>query len=184
MFVHSYYYSELELYEGAVTVSFSKYLPWQAMHFLQRSTHFSKTCYRPLVTSKFLASELPFHGWKIPKITWGEIWTGLYSGCSKGVPPIHFFQAEHRIPFRSRPMRFLVFSNHEKGALRQEISKWWTVCNTFSRIGWSVIRSASLAKGGALEKRPSPHLQKVPTRSNKVSPRTLQTAVKNSHPQT
>jgi hypothetical protein len=29
---------------GAVTVSFSKYLPWQAMHFLQRSTDFSKTC--------------------------------------------------------------------------------------------------------------------------------------------
>jgi hypothetical protein len=27
------------------------------------------------------------------------------------------------IQFRSRPMRFLGFSNHEKGALRQEISK-------------------------------------------------------------
>jgi hypothetical protein len=32
---------------GAVTVSISKYLPWQAVHFLQRSTHFSKTCCRP-----------------------------------------------------------------------------------------------------------------------------------------
>jgi hypothetical protein len=41
--VDSLYYSELELYGGAVTVSFSKYLPWQAMHFLQRSTHISKT---------------------------------------------------------------------------------------------------------------------------------------------
>jgi hypothetical protein len=58
------YYSESELYGGAVTVSISKYLPWQAMHFLQRSTHFSKTCCRPLITLKFLASELPFHGWK------------------------------------------------------------------------------------------------------------------------
>jgi hypothetical protein len=28
------YYSESELCGGAVTVSFSKYLPWQAMHFL------------------------------------------------------------------------------------------------------------------------------------------------------
>jgi len=28
---------------GAVTVCLSKYLPWQAMRFLQRSTHFSKT---------------------------------------------------------------------------------------------------------------------------------------------
>jgi hypothetical protein len=48
---------------------------------------------------------------------------GLYGGCSNGVPPIHFFQAEHRIEFRSRPMRFLGFSNHEKGAPKKEISK-------------------------------------------------------------
>jgi hypothetical protein len=34
-----------------MTVSFSKYLPWQAMHFLQRSTHFSKTFYRPFAAS-------------------------------------------------------------------------------------------------------------------------------------
>jgi hypothetical protein len=32
-------------------------------------------------------------------------------------------QAEHRIQFRSGPMRFLGSSHHEKGALRQEISK-------------------------------------------------------------
>jgi hypothetical protein len=37
---------------------------------------------------------------------------GLYGGCSNGVPPIHFFQAEHRIQFRSRSMRFLGISNH------------------------------------------------------------------------
>jgi hypothetical protein len=74
-FVDSPYYSELELCGGAVTVSFSKYLPGQAMHFLQHSTHFSKTCCRPLITSKLLASELPFHGWKCPKIVRREIWT-------------------------------------------------------------------------------------------------------------
>jgi hypothetical protein len=39
--------------------------------------------------------------------------SGLYGGCSDGVPPIHFFQAEHRIQFRSRPMRF---PNHERGS--------------------------------------------------------------------
>jgi hypothetical protein len=72
-FVDSPYYSESELCGGAVTVSFSKHLPWQAMHLLQRSTHFSKTCCRPLITSKFLASELPFHGWKSPEIAWGVI---------------------------------------------------------------------------------------------------------------
>jgi hypothetical protein len=50
-FAESPYYSESELYGGAVTVSFSKYLSWQAMHFLQRSTHFSKTCCRPSAAS-------------------------------------------------------------------------------------------------------------------------------------
>jgi hypothetical protein len=42
-FVDSHYYSESELWRGTVTVSFSKYRAWEAMHFLQRSTHFSKT---------------------------------------------------------------------------------------------------------------------------------------------
>jgi hypothetical protein len=101
----------------------------------------------------------------------------LYGGCSNGVQPIHFFQAEHRIQFRSCPIRFLGFSNHEKGAPRQEISKWLTVCSTFSRTGWSFVRSTSFAKGGTSNKRPSPHLHKVPTRGNKVSPRTFQTVL-------
>jgi hypothetical protein len=45
------YYSESELCGGVVMVSFSKYLPWQAIHFLQRSIHFSKTCCRPFAAS-------------------------------------------------------------------------------------------------------------------------------------
>jgi hypothetical protein len=98
---------------------------------------------------------------------------GLHGGCSNGVPPIHVFQAEHAIQFRSSPMRFLGFSNHENGATRQEISKSSTICSTFSRNGWSVVRGASLAKGGTSKKRPSPHLHKVPTWNNKVSPRGL-----------
>jgi hypothetical protein len=44
-------HSESELYGCAVTVSLSKYLPWQAMRFLQLSTHFSKTCCRPFSAS-------------------------------------------------------------------------------------------------------------------------------------
>jgi hypothetical protein len=51
------------------------------------------------------------------------------------------------------------------------------VCNTFLRNGWSIVRSASLAKGGTLKKRPSLHLREVLTRSNKVNPQTLQTAL-------
>jgi hypothetical protein len=73
------------------------------------------------------------------------------------------------------PMRFLGFSNHEKGALRQEISKWSMVCSTFLRSGWSVVRSALLAKRGNSKKRPSLH--KIPTQSNKASPRNFQTAL-------
>jgi hypothetical protein len=64
-----------------------------------------------------------------------EATSGRYGGCSNGVPPIHFFRAEHRIQFRSRPMRFRGFSNHEKRAPRQEISKWSTVRSTFSIMG-------------------------------------------------
>jgi hypothetical protein len=74
-FMNSPYYSESEFYEGAVTVSFSKYLPWQVMHFLQSSTYFLKMCCRPLIILKFLALKLPSYGWKSPEITWDEIWT-------------------------------------------------------------------------------------------------------------
>jgi hypothetical protein len=73
-FVDSPYYSESELCGGTTTVSFSKYLPWQAMHFLQCSTHFSKTCCRQLIISKFLVPELHFHSWKSPEIAKGKIW--------------------------------------------------------------------------------------------------------------
>jgi hypothetical protein len=48
-----------------------------------------------------------------------------------------------------------------------------TVCSTFSRSGWSVVRCTSLAKGGTSKKRPSLYLHKFLTRSNKVSPRIL-----------
>jgi hypothetical protein len=101
--------------------------------------------------------------------------SGLYGGCSNGVPPIHFFQAEHRIQFRSHPMRFLGFSNQEKRVPRQETSKWSTVCSTGS--WWSIVRSASFAKRGTSKKRPSPHLHRVPARSNKLIPGTLQTVL-------
>jgi hypothetical protein len=52
-----------------------------------------------------------------------------------------------------------------------------TVCITFSRSGWSVVRSASIAKVGTSKKRPSPHLHKAPILSNNVSPRTFQTSL-------
>jgi hypothetical protein len=39
-----------------------------------------------------------------------EARSGLYGGCSNGVPPIHIFQAEHRIQFISRPHAISVAS--------------------------------------------------------------------------
>jgi hypothetical protein len=60
------YYSESELGGGAVMVSF-----FEMMQFLQHSTHFSKTCCRLSITLKFLALELPFHGWKKLRICMG-----------------------------------------------------------------------------------------------------------------
>jgi hypothetical protein len=66
------------------------------------------------------------------------------------------------------------------GETKVPLSTWrlrQNVCRTFSTSGWSVVRSASLAKGGTSKKRPSPHLHKVPTRSNNVSLRTFQTAL-------
>jgi hypothetical protein len=50
-------------------------------------------------------------------------------------------------------------------------------CCTSLRGGWSVVRNASLSKGGTLENRPSLHLHKVPTRNNKVNPRIFQTVL-------
>jgi hypothetical protein len=74
-------------------------------------------------------------------------------------------------------MLFLAIFNHEKGALRKEILKWSTVCSTVLRNRWSVVRSALLAKGGTLKKRPSPHLHKVLSQSNKVSTQNFQMAL-------
>jgi hypothetical protein len=106
-----------------------------------------------------------------------EVRSGLYARCSNGILPIHFFQAEHRIQFRSCPMQFLGFSNHEKGALRQAISKWSTVCSMFLRSGWGVVTSTSVAKGGTSKRRLSLYLHKVSPWSNKVSPWNLQTVL-------
>jgi hypothetical protein len=71
-------------------------------------------------------------------------------------------------------------NERERSKLPVTLSSWslrQTVCSTFSRSGWSVVRRAPLAKEGTWKKRPSPHLHKVPTRSNNVSPKTFQTAL-------
>jgi hypothetical protein len=101
-----------------VTVSFSKYLPWQATlhplleNVLQTVDHF-----------EISSLGAPFSWLEKPRNRTGRARSGLYGGCSNGVPPIRFFPAEHRIQFRSCLILFLGFSSHEKGAPKQVLSK-------------------------------------------------------------
>jgi hypothetical protein len=94
----------------------------------------------------------------------------LYGGCSDGVSPISMTAsiATFQSCNADTPLRLL---RHHKN------SSFKTTVSPFSRSRWSVVRSASRATGGTSKKRPSPHLHKVQTLSNKASPRTLQTAL-------
>jgi hypothetical protein len=136
---------------------------------LQTTDHFEISCLRA-----------PFSWLEKPRNCTGQVRSGLYGRHYNGVPPIHFFQEENRIQFRSHTTQFLGFSSHDKGAPRQEISKWSMVCSMFLRSWWNIVRSTSFAKGGTSKKRLSLHLHKVVTWSNKVSPWTLQTALINN----
>jgi hypothetical protein len=99
----STYYSKLELRGGVVMVS-SK-VPLVASYALLTMLHPLLKNILQTVDHFEICLRAPF------------LWRpGLYSRSSKGVPPIHSFQAKHRIQFGSYPMRFLGFSNNEKGA--------------------------------------------------------------------
>jgi hypothetical protein len=66
-------------------ISFLKYLPWQAVHFLQCSTHFSKMCCRPFAASFRRIVEqlvLTFH---------------IHSSVSKALPPLENCSSSHCI---------------------------------------------------------------------------------------
>jgi hypothetical protein len=95
---------------------------------------------------------------------------GPYDGCSNGVPPISVSSTIATFQSRNADALQTLRRHPKKGYFE-------TTVTPFSRSGWSVVRNASRAKGGTSKKRPSPHLHKVPTRSSKVSPRTLQTAL-------
>jgi hypothetical protein len=155
------YYYESELCRGAVTVSFLKYLRWQAMHFLQRSTHFSKTCCRPLITSKFLPLSSLYMVGKAKESHGAR--SGLYGGCSNGVPPISVSVSIATFQSRNADAPLMLLRHPKKGYFKMTVTP-------ISRSGWIVVKIALLAKGGISKKRPSPHLHKVPTLSNNVSP--------------
>jgi hypothetical protein len=59
--------------------------------------------------------------------------SGLCDGCSDGVPQIHFFQTEHKIQFRSCPMRFLGLYRLPREVLRKKKDRHRT--STMFRLG-------------------------------------------------
>jgi hypothetical protein len=103
--VDSSYYSKTGLCGGAVTVSISKYHPWQAMRFLQRSTHFSKTRCSPLITSKFIAS-----AWK----KWIGGTPSEHSPYSPDLAPCNFWA----FPSMKRELRGKKFRSDQRSATR------------------------------------------------------------------
>jgi hypothetical protein len=101
-FADSPYYSESEICGGAVTVSFSKYLPSHNAPFTCRKRDADRCSIRNFLPRSSLST--------VGKAQKSHVMRSkLYGGCSNGVPPINFFQAEHRIQFRSRAMGFLGF---------------------------------------------------------------------------
>jgi hypothetical protein len=99
-----------------------------------------------------------------------EARSGLYGRCPYGIPPISVSASIATFLSRNADAPLSLLRHPKMGSFERIVTQ-------FSRSGWIVVRSASLAKGGTSKTRPSPHLHKVPTRSNKVSPRTFQTAL-------
>jgi hypothetical protein len=78
---------------------FSKYLPWQAMHFLTTLHPLLQNVLQTVNRFEISSIGAPFSWLEKPR-------SGLCGGYSDRVLPIHSFQAEHGIQFRSRPVRF------------------------------------------------------------------------------
>jgi hypothetical protein len=118
-----------------VTISFSKYLPWQAMHFTQRSTHFSKTCCRPFAASfrrivaqaVFLLQSSLFMVEKAQKLHWARSGLHRLDGWVVGFL-IHFFQAEHRIQSRNAdaPLMKWLLRHPKKGSFKTTVTQTLT----------------------------------------------------------
>jgi hypothetical protein len=113
-FVNSPYYSESELCGGAVTVSFSKYLRWQAMLFLQRPTHFLENVLQTFDNFEISCLEVPLSWLEKPRYCMGARSELNSMFCLEKVDRWNPIRTSV-IQSRSRPMRFLGFSNRGKG---------------------------------------------------------------------
>jgi hypothetical protein len=101
--------------------------------------------------------------------------SGLYGGCSNGVPWINFFRTQNWIQISPHAISGLFQpwkgSSEARNVqvinfLQHVFEKWVERC-----------KKCIACRGRYFEKGPSPQLYKVPTRSNKMRPRTLQTAI-------
>jgi hypothetical protein len=71
--------------------------------------------------------------------------SGLYGECSNGVPPISVRASIATFQSRNADAPLRLLHHPKKGCFK-------TTVTLFSRSGWSVVRSASLAKGGTSKK--------------------------------
>jgi hypothetical protein len=67
--------------------------------------------------------------------------SGLYGGCSSGVPPISVSASVANFQSRNADAPLRLLRHPKKGPFK-------TTVTPFSRSEWSVVRRASLAKGG------------------------------------
>jgi hypothetical protein len=80
----------------------------------------------------------------------------LYGGCSDGVPPIHFFQAEHRIQScnADAPLRKYLFPHSKKSSFKTTVSHTLTTschyCVTPTTTTWHNYYRLPLHNSGAL----------------------------------
>jgi hypothetical protein len=151
-------------------------VPPLASDAIKRSIHFSKTCCRQFITSKYLATELPFHGWKSPETAWGEIWTVWRMFWWGSTDPL--FPSRTRTSIPSSPHAISGLFQPWKGSSE---ARNFEVINGLQHVfeKWAERFKKCIACQGRYfeNNRLSPHLHKVPTRSYKVSPRTLQKAI-------
>jgi hypothetical protein len=88
--------------------------------------------------------------------------SGLYGGGSNGVPLIHFSKLNTEFNSYLAPCDSWASPTLKRELQGKKFRSDPMVCSTCLRSGWSIVRSASLAKGGTSKKRPLPHLHKVP----------------------
>jgi hypothetical protein len=70
---------------------------------------------------------------------------GLYGGCSNGISPMSVGASVVTFESRNADTPLSLLRHSKKGSFK-------TTVTPFSRSGWSVVRSASLAEGGTSKK--------------------------------